>query len=406
MDAPVETPVEAPIERRQPSITLAQAWEAVRGFCVGTETRRMIFRSTVLAFAVRVAIIAAAWLTYYIIVGREGIGVGRMFDEMLKRWDATQFERIAQDGYHSSGELQELIVYPPLYPYTVRLVEYLIPSFLVAGLLISAIASVAAGYFIQAIVRVDGGDDAEASRSLWYFFVFPTAYFLAMPYTEAMFMALLLGSFFFARRGDWMWAGVLGGLCTATRLSGIVLIPALIIEALHQNKWNPRAFQLEQLAAFLIAPLGFLFFLWLNHYYQNDYFAFIDFEQKNWFHHRIWPWESLKEAWEWVTQANSGFLRASIYETRLAAAAITAALLLIGVRWLRPSYQIFGWLSLIMFLSVSFQISLPRYVLTIFPMYFVLARLGRNQETHQALLTVSTFMMGTLYVVYAYRWGF
>jgi hypothetical protein len=397
MDAPAQ---------RSSSITLPEMWEAVKRFCVGTETRRFIFRSTALAFAVRVAIFVTAWLTMYIIVGREGQGFGDTMHEMLQRWDATQFIRIYADGYRSSGELQELIVYPPLYPYTVRLVGFIIPSFLLAGLLVSALASVAAGYFIQAIVRVDGGDDAEASRSLWYFFVFPTAYFLAMPYTEALFMALLLGSFYSARKGNWVLAGVLGAFCTASRLSGVILVPALMVEALHQKNWRPQDIERKQIAAFLLAPLGFLFFLWLNHYYQNDYFAFVDYEQKNWFHHRIWPWDSIKEAWEWVTQTPPGFLRSSIYEMRLAATAVTALLLLIGVRWLRPSYQVFGWLSLLMFLSVSFQISLPRYILTIFPMYFVLARLGRNLELHQALLTFSTFMMGTLYVIYAYRWGF
>jgi hypothetical protein len=372
---------------------------------VGTDTRRFIFRAMVLALAVRIAILGAAWLTTYIVVGGEGQGVGDTLLAMLKRWDATQFERIADHGYPTSGDYQELIVFPPLYPYTVRAVEFLIPSFLVAGLLVSALASVAAGYFIQAIVRVDGGDDAEASRSLWYFFVFPTAYFLVMPYTEALFMALLLGSFYFARKNQWWWAGVLGGLCTASRLTGIVLIPALIVEALHQKSWRPLKLEPQQLASFVLAPLGFLFYLWLNYHLHGNFFAFVDYENKNWFHHRIWPWESIREAWLWL-RSSPGFLRTSIYEMRLVGSAIVALLLIIGVRWLRPSYQVFGWLALLMFLSVSYQISLPRYALTVFPMYFVLARLGRNVEVHQALLTVSTLMMGTLYVIYAYRWGF
>jgi hypothetical protein len=398
MDIPVSQP-------RQLSQILRRDWQAVTRFFVGTETRRFIFRAAVLTFAVRVAILATAWLTMYIVVGREGQGFGDTMLEMLKRWDAFQFERIADGGYRSSGEFQETIVYPPLYPYVVRLLELAIPSFLVAGMVVSGFASVAAGYFIQAIVRVDGGDDAEASRSLWYFFVFPTAYFLAMPYTEALFMALVLGSFYNARRGNWVLAGVLAAFCTATRISGIIIVPALMVEALHQSHWRPQRLQLQHFAAFVLAPVGFFVFLWINYYYQGDPFAFIDYEQKNWFHHRIYPWEQIKEAWGWLGTQPS-FLRTSIYEMRLLATAITALLLLIGARWLRPSYQIFGWLSLLMFMSVSFQISLPRYVLTIFPMYFVLARLGRNQDLHQGLLTFSTFMMGTLYVIYAYRWGF
>jgi hypothetical protein len=379
--------------------------QAAVGLCVGTETRRLIFRATVLAFAVRMAILAAAWLTMYIIVGREGQGFGDTMLEMLKRWDANQFERIVENGYATRGDWQELIVYPPLFPFTVRAVMFVIPSFLVAGLVVSALASVAAGYFIQAIVRVDGGDDAEASRSLWYFFVFPTAYFLAMPYSEALFMALLLGSFYFARRENWLLAGVLAAFCTATRLPGIVLVPALVVEALHQKHWRVLDLERKQLAAFVLAPLGFVFFLWLNYYVQGDAFAFIDYQDKYWFWHRVWPWEPLREAWLWL-KSPPGFARASIYETRLASTAVVVILLLIGARWLRPSYHAFGWLSLITFLSGSNLISMPRYALTIFPMYFVLARLGRNQEVHQALLTVSTMMMGTLYVIYAKSWGF
>ncbi len=46
------------------------------------------------------------------------------------------------------------------------------------------------------------------------------------------------------------------------------------------------------------------------------------------------------------------------------------------------------------------MIGLPRYVLTLFPIYFVLARLGRNPEVHQALLTISTSLMGLFLVIY------
>jgi Gpi18-like mannosyltransferase len=239
---------------------------------------------------------------------------------------------------------------------------FVIPSFLICGLLLSAVTSVAAGYFIQGIVRTDGGDEAEASRSLWYFFVFPTAYFLAMPYTEALFMALLLGSFYFARKGEWAWAGVLGGLTTITRLQGIVLLPALFVEAVHQKKW--RGIDPYAVAGLAMVPMGSLFYLWLNYHLHGDFFAFEDFQEQYWFHHRIWPWESIREAILWL-KAPPGFLRATIYETRLAFAGLVAVIMLIGTFWLRPSYQVWAWLSLIMFLSVSYQMSLPRYALTI-----------------------------------------
>jgi hypothetical protein len=59
-----------------------------------------------------------------------------------------------------------------------------------------------------------------------------------------------------------------------------------------------------------------------------------------------------------------------------------------------------------MFLSMSWEISMARYVLTIFPIYFVLARLGRNAELNQAMISVSAVLMGTFYMIYAKSWGF
>jgi hypothetical protein len=269
-------------------------------------------------------------------------------------------------------------------------------------MLISAVASVAAGYFLQALVRVDGRDEAEAGRSLWYFFLFPTAYFLVMPYTEALFMGLLLGSFYFARRGNWFWAGLIGGFCTATRLEGVILVPALAVEALHQGRW--RGIPWKSLFLVLV-PVGFLIYLGINYQIHRDFFSFINYENVNWSHHREMPWTTLRDAVTAFEQA-PGANRFLIFELLLVSTGVVASLLLIGVRWLRPSYQVFAWLALIMFLSTSWEISMARYVLTIFPIYFVLARLGRNAELNQAMISVSAVLMGTFYVIYAKSWGF
>jgi hypothetical protein len=393
--------MEAPVRPR----SFAPALSSVRALLTGIspETRRFILRATIFALAVRIAILMTAYVVGYAIADLEGASVREVLRNMLDRWDALNYKIIAEHGYPGKGEdYEQVIVFLPLYPYAVRAVEFIIPSFLVAGMLISAIASVIAGYFIQAIARFDGRDEAEAGRTLWFFFLFPTAYFLVLPYTEGLFMALLLGSFYNARRGNWLWAGILGGFCTATRLSGIILLPALAVEALHQKNWRgiPRG------ALYLvIVPTGLLIYLWINYHIHGDIFAFSDFQKQYWYHERITPWESLRYAWERLSDA-PGFNRFLIWELLLISTGLVGGLLIVGVRWLRPSYLVFGWLTLLMFLSVSFEISLARYIFTIFPIYFVLARLARNPELNQAMLSVSAVLMGTFYVIYARGWGF
>jgi len=66
---------------------------------------------------------------------------------------------------------------------------------------------------------------------------FPAAFFLSAIYSEALFLALSLGSFLAARRGRWAWAGIVGGLAAATRTAGI----ALVVPYLLLFLWGPRA---------------------------------------------------------------------------------------------------------------------------------------------------------------------
>ena len=54
-------------------------------------------------------------------------------------------------------------------------------------------------------------------RSVWFLLIFPTAYFLHVGYSEALFLALALGSILAARGERWWLAGVLGAFCWMTR---------------------------------------------------------------------------------------------------------------------------------------------------------------------------------------------
>jgi len=58
----------------------------------------------------------------------------------------------------------------------------------------------------------------------------PTAFFFSAVYTEGLYLLLSVGCILLARRGRWLWAGVLGGLAAASRNSGVVLlVPFLLL---------------------------------------------------------------------------------------------------------------------------------------------------------------------------------
>jgi hypothetical protein len=393
-----------------PSLTLRlpAAWRAViPRVTVSEEHKRFLLIATAMALGVRIAVLLAAYLVSYVINDRS-YSILDAFQENFDRWDYAHFENIARHWYPTSppaegeADMRLQIVFLPGYPILMWLVEHITFSHLVAGMLISAVAAVFAGLFIQVLIRNDGGDEAEAQRGLLYMSLFPTAYFLALPYTEALFLALVLGSFVAARTGHWGWSGLLGGYACFTRLNGFALIPALAVQAWlsHKREAPRRAYWL------LLVPSGFLAYLAINWDLWGDPLHFQAVQEQHWSHEEIWPWQFLKETIETIRNSPPSSLRASIYELRLASVLLVAALLVIGAPKLPLSYQVYGWASLIMLMSVTWQISMPRYILGIFPIFLTLAFLGRVPWVHQTYLAVAPMLMGIFYVVYATRFGF
>ena len=152
-------------------------------------------------------------------------------------FDGIHYLDIARKGY---GVYQQAFF--PLYP---KLIEYLgfSPIFqgrtLVAGLLISVISLFFGLLLFYKLIRLDYQKNI-ARRAIIYLLIFPTSFYFAAVYTEALFLVLVLASFYFARTKHWWWAGIFGLLATSTRLPGIFLFPALMVElwmqaGLHQK---------------------------------------------------------------------------------------------------------------------------------------------------------------------------
>ena len=170
--------------------------------------------------------------------------------ELWDRWDAPHYTDLMVYGYraHRSGQpggslrrtgrsirasCELYIVFYPLYPWLASIVNALIHQPVLSAFIVSGIASLFVGPLMYRLVRHDESPDV-ALRSAWFLLIFPTAYFLHIGYTEALFMALVLGSFLAARTERWWLAGLIGGLAALTRINGLVLLLALPVEAATQ----------------------------------------------------------------------------------------------------------------------------------------------------------------------------
>jgi hypothetical protein len=108
--------------------------------------------------------------------------------------------------------------------------KLLFGEYLLAGVLISTVMAFVVFILLFEMTKRDF-DEHVAKRTVFYLSIFPTVYFLFAVYTEALFMALVLGSFLAARHlRNWWLAGTLGALAALTRNIGFLLILPLFVE--------------------------------------------------------------------------------------------------------------------------------------------------------------------------------
>jgi len=290
------------------------------------------------------------------------------------KWDARHYVYLATHGYGAVGDARNLIAFFPLYPALINAVSALGLPARTAALLISNVAGVVAAILLYEVARVDGHEKA-AWRAAAFFTVFPTAYFLLVGYTEALFCALTFGSVLAARRQRWLMAGLLGGLAAASRLTGLALLPFLTIELVAARRALRNLWQL--IVPPLLVALGFITYLLTNLLVLGDPLAFVAVQRDHWAHSLAVPWRGLAGAvngitwrvpWEKLT-VGGGEIAGGL-----------AAYLATALSWLRlrPADAVYATIVTVMVTFLPFWLSIPRYLLGMYPVFLLAGRITRR----------------------------
>jgi hypothetical protein len=307
--------------------------------------------------------------------------------DIWNRWDADQYLKLAKLGYVSTSNWKAWFY--PLYPWCIRVVAFFNGNYLASALFVSLIALIIAAILLRRIVLLDFSSEI-ALRSVWFLLILPTAFFLHAPYTEGLFLALAIGSIFAARKDRWWLAGTLGALSWMTRANGIVLIPTLVVEAGCQF-WKTKRWDWRWLWIALV-PLGFVVYLLINWRVTGDPFA--AFRMRNAMSHTsvAWPWRGMRGAIGIMMGWKPG--DAEIVGTQEFVFA-TIGLICVVVSWikLRPTYAAYMTANWLMFASVTFLESMPRYTLTMFPIFILFGILGENRFWRVAITVWSLLFL-------------
>jgi 4-amino-4-deoxy-L-arabinose transferase-like glycosyltransferase len=379
----------------------------------------------------RAAIFLAAPLAYLVlqaqghgpnggpVPARIGAGSGWAID-LWGRWDGGWFLRIVQHGY---AEPHFTAAFFPLYPLLVRVLAWpLAGRDVLAGVLVSLAASAVAVVLLYELVR-ELLDEDDAKRSVVYLLVFPTTLFLCAVYSESLYLALSVGTFLAATRGKWLTAGILCGLAMLTRSAGVVLLVPLVLIAWRSSD---RSRALTRAAVALPIAAVWPLYLWIRF---SDPILFLHAQHDHFGRHLSaggpfgGVWYGLVAGWNGIRQlfgpaGSNYFPQATDYPPAYTAAVNLEALgfailvIVLGVAaWQRlgAPYGVFVLGSMLLPLAAPTAdyplLSLPRFALGIFPIFIVLATLGRRRSPDLAITSICALYLGinlARWVLYAW----
>ncbi|MCL5265381.1 MAG: glycosyltransferase family 39 protein [Chloroflexi bacterium] len=319
-----------------------------------------------------------------------------------QHWDGLWYLKIAAQGY---DYWDHSLAFFPFYPLVVRIVGSLLHgNYLMAAVVVSVASYLVALVYLYKLARQEF-DEGIARRSIIYLAIFPTAFFFMAVYTESLFLALTVAAFYYARRKRWVLVGILGMVASLTRSTGLLLVIPLLVEYLQQRQFNLREVRADILSI-LVVPAGTALYVVYNLLSFGRPTAFLE-AQDHWERALAVPWQALLDSWALattdpfvplVTPNDGSILYQVLYLSNqpsghvynLVFFALGFALMLIALKTLRPVYGLYALLSLALPLfdpsGMAPLLSMPRFVLVVFPLFFVLARLGRNRVANWTIV--------------------
>jgi len=315
-------------------------------------------------------------------------GIHNMWDG-LDRLDARWFTFVAEEGYDAAPHSAAFF---PLYPVAIRIVAWL-PGVdtLSAATIISNLAYLAALIVLYRLTERERSIEA-ARRTVVVLACFPTAFFFLAPYSESLFLLLTLVAFAAVRRDRWPAAGVAGAAAALTRLIGVVLIPAFLVEAWIHGDPSTRARRFAWACVIAVGPAIYVCWWWVH---AGDPMAPFS-AQSAWNRTLAFPLTTLgrgfAQAIGGLDQSDGGYWISDFTLTAVAVAGVVAVR-----RTAAPSYLVYAGLSLLIPLAYPYLgrdlVSMSRFVLVVFPAFWGIAEWCERRWVYVTWVGVSTALL-------------
>ncbi|MCB0344211.1 MAG: hypothetical protein KDD66_03805 [Bdellovibrionales bacterium] len=324
--------------------------------------------------------------------------LGGALEGVARSADAVWYEGIATNGYDvgtSPSTEQHNWTFFPLYPLMMRFMAPLFGSPIAAGLVISNLCFLLSLVVLQAYLLELGCSRQITRRSLWFLCIFPTTYFFSAPITESLFLLLSLSSFYLAARKNWISAGLVYALASATRPTALLILPAFAL-VLYQGG---ALRNIKGWLSLAIAPTGGLAFMGYLYRLTGDPLAFSN-NQAAWnrFQHSFVELTSILAGSPETLMVNWNFLLINVLASLLG-----VALSIYLLTQKRYAWALILFLPIASALSTGSVMSMARFIAALFPTPIALAMLSKKRSTEQIITFILTGLLTIMCLLYGAR---
>lgn len=334
---------------------------------------------------------------------------GKGFLEQWTQWDANNYLRIAKGGYTyytENGDYLTLVFFP-LYPMLISLVNVFVHNLSISALLVSSLSYAGACCFIYALVCEDYGKNT-AKWTVIFLSVFPMGFFFGTMMTESVFLLTTAMTFYYIRRHQWFLAGVCGALCAFSRLIGLImLLPAAVewvetvrpFEKIRKKEWKIIGKDIVCVLPVLLIAGGSLLYLLINYHVTGNAFAFLQYQQKYWHHENCYFAATIADIFQYaLSTGTDAVTRWNIWIPEMITFTVTAGLLVYGAKKQKTMYVLYLAAYMIINCSVTWLISGMRYMCAAVPLFIFLARLTEKHKYIRYGLAAACFILFLFYL--------
>ena len=328
----------------------------------------------------------------------ENVQITRQLRETMWRADVAHYMVLAREGYlrepfDIENHRSRQFAFFPLHPLLLWLLSHVTKDLMIWGAAMSNLFLFIGLFFLHKLTLAFGYDLQLARRAIFYTATFPVSYFFSVPLTEALFLMLTVASFYAAKKENWWAAGALGAFASASRVNGVILLPALIVLSWQMY----RSLQIKKILGLLLVPAGLFAYMLYSWWACGEPLAFRkavaawgrkpDFFLTAFFKYLIHP-HKIIEPWNFnLLNAASALL-----------CLFCVYLLLKRREW---ALSVYGFLAIFLPLSSGILQSLDRYALVVFPMYMGLAMAAKSERVDTTIRYVFITILAIMTALFA-----